>query len=176
MNGRNSKSTRALKAAEHRRTPRRWRVGYAGRKIRQVLECGAAVALWIYGDVQGPNARSARPRAVHDPSVWSPGFSRSGPPEGGTPYRWLEPARFMVTMHGRKAERALHEPARPSNRSLPWESGAEDARTPNADAWSADSAASAKRLECVRFIGALAPAPEWFITAMHDFQNRRCSP
>ena len=32
-------------------------------------------------------------------------------------------------------------------------SGAEDARTPNADAWSDDSAASAKRLECVRFIG-----------------------
>ena len=47
-----------------------------------------------------------------------------------------------------------HEPARPSNRSLPWESGAEDARTPNADAWTADSAGGAKRLECVRFIGA----------------------
>ena len=40
---------------------------------------------------------------------------------------------------------------RASNRSLPWESGAEDARTPNADASSADSA-GAKRLECVRFI------------------------
>ena len=46
---------------------------------------------------------------------------------------------------------AFHEPTRPANRSLPWESGAEDARTPNADAWSADSAGSAKRLECVRF-------------------------
>ena len=42
--------------------------------------------------------------------------------------------------------------------SLARESGAEDARTPNADAFSADSAASAKRLECVRFIGAFRPA------------------
>jgi len=39
-----------------------------------------------------------------------------------------------------------------------FESGAEDARTPNAVARSADSA-SAKRLECVRFIGAFRPAP-----------------
>ena len=33
------------KAAEHRRTPKRWRVGYGGPNIRQVLErarcCGA---------------------------------------------------------------------------------------------------------------------------------------
>src|SRR6266545_7547676 len=40
----------------------------------------------------------------------------------------------------------------------PFESGAEDARTPNAVARTADSA-SAKRLECVRFIGAFRPAP-----------------
>ena len=40
----------------------------------------------------------------------------------------------------------------------PWESGAKDARTPNADAPSADSVASAKRLECVRFIGAFRHA------------------
>jgi hypothetical protein len=39
------------------------------------------------------------------------------------------------------------------------ESGAEDARTPNADAWSADSA-DAKRLECVRFIGAFCPGKD----------------
>src|SRR5687767_15911457 len=64
-------------------------------------------------------------------------------------------------MHAQKRKGAFHEPARPSNRSLPWlvaleasESGAEDARTPNADAWSTDSA-GAKRLECARFIGAL---------------------
>src|SRR5947209_5681832 len=61
---------------------------------------------------------------------------------------------FMVPMHGIKVVEAFHEPPWPSNRSLPWESGAEDARTPNADASSADSAASAKRFECVRFIGA----------------------
>src|SRR2546425_2272303 len=98
--------------------------------------------------------------AFHEPPVWSPGFSRSGPPEGGTPYRWRDPGRFMVPMHGRKAEGAFHEPAPPWNRSLLRESGAEDARTPNADACSAESAASAKRLECVRFIGAFRPAPD----------------
>ena len=58
---------------------------------------------------------------------------------------------------------------RASNRSRPWESGAEDARTPNADASSADSAGSANRLECVRFIGAFDPAQDGqqFIAAMH---------
>src|SRR5882724_7987556 len=39
-------------------------------------------------------------------------------------------------VHGPNARQngvgALHEPTRPSNRSLLWESGAEDARTPNA--------------------------------------------
>src|SRR5205823_7994437 len=48
--------------------------------------------------------------------------------------------------------RLFHEPS-PGIESLPWESGAEDARTPNADASSA-ALAGAKRLECVRFIGA----------------------
>jgi hypothetical protein len=78
---------------------------------------------------------------------------------------------FMVPMHAKKRKGALHEPARPSNCSLPWESGAEDARTPNADASSADSAASAKRLQCVRFIGAfrLARDGQRFMAAMHDF-------
>ena len=48
---------------------------------------------------------------------------------------------------------------RPSTESQKaFKSGAEDARTPNAVARSAD-AASAKRLECVRFIGAFRPAP-----------------
>ena len=60
--------------------------------------------------------------------------------------------------------------ARASNRSLPWESGAEDARTPNADASSADLA-GAKRLECVRFIGAFRPTRDGqrFMATMHDF-------
>src|SRR2546427_3859703 len=76
----------------------------------------------------------------------------------------------MVPLRGRKAEEAFHEPARPSKRSLPWESGAEDARTPNADASSADSAASAKRLECVRLIGAFGPARggQRFMAPRHD--------
>src|SRR5437879_101220 len=38
----------------------------------------------------------------------------------------------MVPIHGIQAEGAVHEPTRPSNRNLPWKSGAEDARTPDA--------------------------------------------
>ena len=57
-------------------------------------------------------------------------------PEAGAPI-----PLFMVPMHGIKAERAFDEPAESSNRGLAWESGAEDARTPNADARSVDSAA-----------------------------------
>src|SRR3989442_11617010 len=55
------------------------------------------------------------------------------------------------------------------NRSLPRESGAEDARTLNAAASSADSTVSAKRLECVRFIGAFRPARDGqrFMDPMH---------
>ena len=40
--------------------------------------------------------------------------------------------RFIVPMHGKNGVGALHEPTRPSDRSLPWESGAKDARTPDA--------------------------------------------
>src|SRR5438552_18041155 len=40
----NSKSTRLSKAAEHRRTPRRCRIGYGSPKIRQVFKCAAAAA------------------------------------------------------------------------------------------------------------------------------------
>ena len=57
MNRTNAKSTPPSKAAEHRRTPRRWRGGYGGPNIRQVLECAAAAALWIYHEVQGLVAR-----------------------------------------------------------------------------------------------------------------------
>src|SRR6266581_5712636 len=38
----------------------------------------------------------------------------------------------MVPMHGQNDLEAFHEPPRPSNRSLRWKSGAEDARTPDA--------------------------------------------
>src|ERR1051325_2043824 len=74
---------------------------------------------------------------------------------------------YTSKVHGKGA---LNEPARPSNCSLPWESGAEDARTPNAAAWSIDPAPSAKRLECVRFIGAFRPArdSQRFRVAMHS--------
>ena len=75
----------------------------------------------------------------------------------------------MVPTRAQKRLWAFHEPSRPSNCSLAWESGAEDACTPNATAWSADSSASAKRLECVRFIGAFRPARDGqrFMVPMH---------
>src|SRR3989442_15903297 len=38
--------------------------------------------------VHGPNASGKRKEAFHEPTVRSPGFSRSGPPEGGTPNKW----------------------------------------------------------------------------------------
>ena len=38
----------------------------------------------------------------------------------------------MVPMHAHKQKGPFHEPARSSNRRLAWESGAEDARTPDA--------------------------------------------
>src|SRR6059036_2500841 len=47
MNRPNSESTRPSKAAEHRRTPRRWRVGDSRAHFRQVLECAGPAALWI---------------------------------------------------------------------------------------------------------------------------------
>jgi hypothetical protein len=76
---------------------------------------------------------------------------------------------FVDAADGQRFRHALHEPAQTSNRSLPWESGAEAARTPNADAWSADSAVSAKRLECLRFIGAYRLAQDGlrFMVSMH---------
>src|SRR2546425_5141445 len=59
---------------------------------------------------------------------------------------WLSASRVRsATNH-----EAFHEPTRPWNCSLPWESGAEDARTPNATAWSIDSAAKVPLLGGVR--------------------------
>jgi hypothetical protein len=57
-----------------------------------------------------PMHSKKRKGALHEPTVWSPGFSRSGRPEGGTPYRWRAPARFMVPLHARQRKEAFHEP------------------------------------------------------------------
>src|SRR6059058_5167374 len=61
---------------------------------------GCAVLLWC----------RTSDASLHEPRVWSPGFSRSGPPEGGTPYRWHDPDGFMVPMHGIEVVGAIHEP------------------------------------------------------------------
>src|SRR5204863_7445381 len=47
-------------------------------------------------------------RPFHEPTVWSPGFSRSGPPEGGTPNRPEDPDGFVVPMHGNNDIHAFH--------------------------------------------------------------------
>src|SRR5882724_11755475 len=118
------------------------------------------------------HAEKNRKGALHEPSEAPPGFGlrqSSGalameasqpkaPEDWRSPRRYRAIRRFVVPIHAKKRKRSLYESARPPKRSLPRESGAEDARTPNAGAWSADSAASAKRLECVRFIGAFRPA------------------
>ena len=59
--------------------------------------------------------------ALHEPTFWCPGFSRSGPPEGGTPNKFCCKVRFKVPMHAEKSRmRALHEPtSRPRRRSRP---------------------------------------------------------
>src|SRR6266568_9510022 len=76
--------------------------------------------------------------------------------------------RFMVPMHAEKTKGAFHEPARPSNRSLPWDSGAEDAALQTLRDCRAFPN-RAKRLECVRFIGAFRPARDGpqFMVPMH---------
>jgi len=43
-------------------------------------------------------------RRLHEPIVRSPGFSRSGPPEGGTPNTWRPTDGFMAPMHAQKPE------------------------------------------------------------------------
>src|SRR6185436_8929090 len=45
--------------------------------------------------------------ALHEPTVWCPGFSRTGPPEGGTPNKFCRTVRFKVPMHAKKNERGL---------------------------------------------------------------------
>src|SRR6266545_1109733 len=57
-----------------------------------------------------PMRAQKRKGAFHEPPVWIPGFSRSGPPEGGTPNKWRPTERFMVPMHAKKRKRAFHEP------------------------------------------------------------------
>src|SRR3989475_11341225 len=99
MNRTNSEYALPSKAAEDRRTPRRYRVGDSRAHFRQVLECAGPAALWI-----------------------------------------VQTGSWSQCM--RKNERRLSMNL-PEHRiaARPWESGAEDARTPNADAWSDDSAA-----------------------------------
>jgi hypothetical protein len=45
-----------------------------------------------------PMHSKKRKQAFHEPPVWSSGFNRSEPSEGGTPYRWHDPAGFSVPM------------------------------------------------------------------------------
>ena len=51
---------------------------------------------------RSPCMRKKRKGALHEPPVWCPGFSRSGPPEGRTPNKFCRKVRFMVPMHVEK--------------------------------------------------------------------------
>src|SRR3989442_14491716 len=57
-------------------------------------------------DEERPDSESGSRRRP----VWSPGFSRSVPPEGGTPYRRHDPDGFIVPMHSINAAEASPEP------------------------------------------------------------------
>src|SRR6266581_8782941 len=59
MDRTNSECALSSKAAEDRRTPRRWRVGHSRSNFRQVLECARLVVLWRFGNRGEPSA-SAR--------------------------------------------------------------------------------------------------------------------
>ena len=54
---------------------------------------------------------------LHEPTVRSPGFSRFGPPEGGTPNKWRLTHGFMVPTRAQERMGAFHEPTHP--RPLP---------------------------------------------------------
>ena len=79
---------------------------------RQKLAEAVAKALLVTNNVQV--ATNANFDAFHEPTVRSPGFSRSGPPEGGTPNKWRPPDRFRVPMPAKKRKGALHEPQFPN--------------------------------------------------------------
>ena len=95
---------------------------------------------------------------LHEPAVRSPGFSRSRPPEGGTPNKW----RHHGLVHGRNAcenRKGVNLPGHRFSACL-----GKAALKPHALQTLRDRRASsnrAKRLECVRFIrfiGAFRPA------------------
>jgi hypothetical protein len=79
--------------------------------------------------------------------------------------------RFQAPTHVQSLEVfALQEPPAPAGPVLLWKSGAEDARTPNAGAPLDEPRGVARRLECVRFIGAFGPTwvGPWFKVPVRD--------
>ena len=89
-----------------------------------------------------PNQNHANLASIHIHTLRAPSFSPSGG-EGARRAVEGDSHRFKIAMHDSRVVEALHEPAGASNCRLPWESGAEDARTPDADAWSTDPVARA---------------------------------
>ena len=75
------------------------------------VQRGTASRSWSQCTVVGPRRLSMnRPFGV-------PGFSPSGPPEGGTPNKWRPTDRFMVLTRARKRKYVPHEPGAPSSSS-----------------------------------------------------------
>ena len=77
MNRTNSEDGLASKAAEGRRTPRRWRVGHSPSNSRQVLECAAPAAL-LPGRFLVPmhTEKSERGLSMNLDWVWSSAIGR----------------------------------------------------------------------------------------------------
>ena len=99
MNRRYSACALPSKAAEGRRTPRRCRVGHSHAHFRQVLECAAPAALWIFPDaLMVPMHGRKAEGALHGPPAINPPLS---PPRTGTgqAVRLLSLGGFIFPMH-----------------------------------------------------------------------------
>src|ERR1041385_4297038 len=91
MNRTNSGHELPSKAAEDRRTPRRWRVGHSRVQFRQVLECAGPAALWIARTGSSSECTAKLVLALHET-------------ERGQPCPRSCSATFMVPMHSKKTK------------------------------------------------------------------------
>src|SRR5213593_4396905 len=67
------------KAAEHRRTPKRWRVGYGARTSARFWSAPAAAALWMSNEVMVPMHAEKRKGALQDGHSGTPAANRTTP-------------------------------------------------------------------------------------------------
>ena len=122
MNRKYSACALALKAAEGRRTPRRWRVGQGHPNFRQVLECAAPATLWTFLGGSwfqcvrekglsmnlkvGRASRLPRVGEAYGKFAFPLALSRSLGRRDACPT--LSPLLFMVPLHAKKRKEGLH--------------------------------------------------------------------